>query len=478
MYNANSTPDELLHAYIDGELDTEFEQQFYSMLATDSEMRRRLRQFRTVRGEARRFGAVATPPPEVTSAVFTRLGFSTTPSASHSRLAGAALLLRSAWAPGVSAAAAVVITSLLILALQETPRTAAPPTLASEQPGPALHIAKPATSPSSADDPATTGAQHRPRIDDGTRSAGEGRTNVAAGDDRDAYRSGRTLAGIPSRLPSTAMATEEVEVKNPTPADGTGGSIVTDEQPVSYYAETRQIQPSDDVALPPSAAYVELPGSWADADPHGIASGGSDAAAMMAKQSMVGQGTPMPGVHAHDAIDTRRYFPALDGGPGLQFLSIEIRGVSAASFPAATIGTRSNPLMENMAAALYYSNEQHDVGLEYGQEPFSQHYNGMEFGKPVRYEQNLLTSWLLAGYRYRFAPVPMLGSVEPYVTAGIGSTLQAWPIARAGAGLMYMPDRRVRFHIGLEGALLAFPYQENWFTSKRAGLTYCISVLL
>ncbi|MGB5073939.1 MAG: hypothetical protein WBQ23_07375, partial [Bacteroidota bacterium] len=160
------------------------------------------------------------------------------------------------------------------------------------------------------------------------------------------------------------------------------------------------------------------------------------------------------------------------------FISVELRGVSAASFPNVTIGTRSDPWMANMAAAVYYSDDQDDFGLEYGQEPFSQHYSGVEYGKAVRYEQNLLASWILAGYRHRFTPWRALGSIEPYIATSFGATLEAWPLARAGMGIMYMPDRRVRFHVGLEGSLLAYPFQDKWFTSKRAGLSYGISVLL
>ena len=63
MYTEQSTPNELLHAYIDAELSPELEQQFFSMLASDGELRTRLRQLRGLRTEARRFGAVAAPPP-------------------------------------------------------------------------------------------------------------------------------------------------------------------------------------------------------------------------------------------------------------------------------------------------------------------------------------------------------------------------------------------------------------------------------
>lgn len=457
MYSAQSTPEELLHAFIDDELDTDLEQQFYTLLASDSDLRSRLRQLRAIRGEARRFGAFTAPSQELTGAVFSRLGFAPAQTA-HRNVFGAALLLRSAWSPVASAAAAAIITATLILGLSQQPKDATLPRLAeksiltntpSESP-----VIRHETKPSS---PAAINSTQRTPDPAQTTSTGQAPTS-------DRSEISAQLASVDVR---TAVDTEPLADVQPREVDQTPAGT-----------EVRRAQPSDDVAAAPTASYVEVPDNWASADfdressatPSGVM---ANPAAILASQ-----GLPGSVMLSQEPVDTRKYFPSLDGGPGLQHVSVELRGVSAASFPNVTIGSRSQPWMENMAVALYYSNEQDDFGLEFGQEPFSQHYHGVEYGKAVRYEQNLLTSWLLAGYRHRFEPWRMLGSVEPYFSAGFGSTMQAWPLARAGAGFMYMPDRRVRFQIGLEGTLLAYPYQDTWFTSKRAGLTYGISVLL
>jgi hypothetical protein len=469
MYSAQSTPEELLHAFIDDELDTELEQQFYTLLASDSDLRSRLRQLRAIRGETRRFGAFTAPSQELTGAVFSRLGFVPAQTA-HRNVFGAALLLRSAWSPVASAAAAAAITAMLIFGLSDQPKDATLPRLAENN-------------------VQTNTPSETPVILQQTESINQTPAAPARMQSRNLEQN---PAGSAAMVPSADRGNTDRGNTGRVPGDE-----VRTANPVTL-AEVRRAQPSDDVAAAPTASYVEVPDLWASADvdqdanantsganpldanplaanPAGAnSSGGTNSTAAI----LASQGFPGSGMHSQEAVDTRKYFPLLDGGPGLQHVSVELRGVSAASFPNVTIGSRSQPWMENMSVALYYSDEQDDFGLEFGQEAFSQHYHGVEYGKVVRYEQNLLTSWLLAGYRHRFEPWRMFGSVEPYFSAGFGSTMQAWPLARAGAGFMYMPDRRVRFQIGLEGTLLAYPYQDTWFTSKRAGLTYGISVLL
>lgn len=493
MYSAQSTPEELLHAFIDDELDTELEQQFYTLLASDGDLRNRLRQLRAIRGEARRFGAFTAPSQELTGAVFSRLGFAHSQTVNRN-VFGAALLLRSAWSPVASAAAAAIITATLIFGLSDQPKDATLPRLADKS----VLTNSPSESPmkglgAESSDPASVASADRTTNLAQAASADRvADADESAGADRSGSRHLAMSAGL-SGAPDFRTAADAEPLADARPrdtgldpagsgdelrsSDGSVGEEARTATPVTT-AEVRRAQQSDDVATAPTASYVEVPDSWASADADresGVVTSGapSNTAAILASQ-----GLPGAGILSREPVDTRKYFPSLEGGPGLQHVSIELRGVSAASFPDVTIGSRSQPWMENMAVALYYSNEQDDFGLEYGQEPFSQHYHGVEYGKAVRYEQNLLTSWLLAGYRHRFEPWRMLGSVEPYFSAGLGSTMQAWPLARAGAGFMYMPDRRVRFHIGLEGTLLAYPYQDTWFTSKRAGLTYGISVLL
>ncbi|MBE0643044.1 MAG: hypothetical protein IH600_03095 [Bacteroidetes bacterium] len=500
MYTAHSTPDELLHAYIDEELPAEIEQQFYAILATDGDLRARLRQLRGIRTEARRFGTVAAPPPELTSAVFGRLGFAHSSSVRPKHLLGAALLFRQAWAPVASAAAAAILTATVIFGLQGNLSRDSTPALADRQTNTATTPrpeSRDASATSNADGTQSTAVPSAAQPNAAQPSAAPSNERAANPSQSDHpaqnANASRTSASPAPASPAPASPVPAADPVQPSPdrsvaptfAASTASPAPTTPAPAGVTTQTdRSFADATDRAVSPQTAApqtsVPRPDTapFDDASPATERNGGwiptpaspmpTEDASILAQQGMAGQ----------DVVDTRRYFPMLNQEPVLHYLSVELRGVSAASFPDVTIGTRSNPWMANMAAAVYYSDEQEDYGLEYGQEPFSQHYHGVEHGKDVYYEQNLLTSWILLGYRHRFLPVQALGSIEPYVTTSLGTTLQAWPLARAGVGLMYMPDRRVRFHLGLEGSLLAYPYQNTWFTSKRAGFTYGISILL
>ncbi len=500
MYNALSTPDDLLHAYIDNEIEQELEQQLFTMLAADGELRARLRQMRGVRDEARRFGAVAAPPSALTSAVFERLGYAQLPQSHPSRMAGAALLLRSAWAPAV-AAVVTFLTATVIFGLHDTPSLN--PSASRQRD--AYAVSTPSKNTTESDSPVKFGpadAASSTQAAPGPSLAGAHDAQEAALTDLRSESSGSTpippsgiiSANTPEMItagasdPAIAGASDPIAAgtSDPIAADasdpiaaGTSDPIAAGaSDPATAESPVREIPVtvSDDVLAAQQAAGQISGSSIASTDESSqLTNGetGSIPAAAIPSHVLAQQGIAAP-----DIIDTRQYFPTLSAGPGDRFISVELRGVSATSFPEVTIGSRSDPWMENMAIGVYLGSERNDFGVEYGQEPFSQHYSGVENGKYVRYEQNMISSWVLGGYRHRFAPWRAFGSIEPYVATGIGATMEAWPLARAGMGIMYMPDRRVRFQLGFEGTLLAFPYQDKWFTSKRVGFTYGISVLI
>lgn len=479
------TPDELLHAWIDDELDPRHEPQFFASLATDRDMRDRLRQLRTVRDEARRFGASAAPPEAATTALFARLGLE---EKKERRTAAILPLFARAWSPVASAAAAAAITAMIFLGLQNTDVRSLGGEFAARDnaitPNSEQRIAK---EPSAITDAQAPPAEHVPTHED-LRTAGNEIANGRASHtlrESDATHSTATrfaaaqstAAGVAAEESGLRSAEESMELNardgaditgelpaiaariSARPAEGSAPEAFAD--PVLHEEIVMGEQPvfaSDDVSTDPDlySAYTEL--------------------SRTPREHSAMQSAPAEG--RLQTADTRQYFPDLASSPLLSAFSVELRGMNTTSFPEATVGTGSNPWLENMAVGVYYGAERHDIGLEFGQEPFAMHYNGVEGGKPVSYQQNLLTPWLLATWRYRFAPIRALAGLEPYVQTGLGSTTQLWPMARGGFGLMYMPDARVRFHVGIEGSLMAYPYQSEWFSSRRLGLTYGLSVLM
>lgn len=156
--------------------------------------------------------------------------------------------------------------------------------------------------------------------------------------------------------------------------------------------------------------------------------------------------------------------------------TLEYRNFELRSYPDATVPARSDPWFNNMSIGLFYTLTEHqNAGLEFGQEAFPQHYSGIENGKGVRYEQNLLTSWLAAAYRYKWNEISWLGGVRPFLSTSMGATVQAWSLVRSSVGIRYTPDRRVTLMIGADGSLLLYQFQNTWFTTKKVGVVYGIT---
>ncbi|MCZ7555685.1 MAG: hypothetical protein M5R41_04695 [Bacteroidia bacterium] len=438
--------DDLLHAWIDGELPTEQEPQFYSLLASDSVYRERLRQFQTIRRQALRYGVQATPPAELGTQLFERLGL---PADEHRSSRTRVLpFFATFWSPIASAAAAAFLTAVIILGIQKNNTSFENASLA-QQSG----VAAPTPQTLAADPAPNT---HPPRSLPSMK-----------------FVDARTASPASQVQPSPVQGVYNEAVSTDTPLEGEtspeNGSVSTAE---NHSVESGNVPTPfrTDALETPIAGTSEAPDEQESLRPEAHPSEGFTAVNDLPVAS--GQRDELSGYR-----DGPAPFPQQMALSAADILTIEIRGTTASSFPRATIPSNPAPWMENMAIGVFYPDEHTDLGLEYGQEAFSQHYSGMENGKYVRYEQNLRSSWLIATVRQRMGRIESLAGFEPYASISAGATFELWPLLKGGFGLMYMPDNRVRFHIGLEGALLAFPYQEQWFTSKRAGITYGLSVL-
>lgn len=447
MNNADTTADSMLHAYIDGELARGDEARFFAMLADDEDYRARLRDIKAIRLEALAGAALGAAPAESASALFARLDFAPIPPPRHGVILP---LLSAAWTPIASAAAAAFITAVIILGLRDTDVRNGDMQLAARQESASERVQQaPPTKEDASDDALRSSrAVTAPRTKR-VIAVPPGATGVAVpGDER------HTEGAL-------AMNTEAPGGEAGTRDGAHEHSVPTTDIVKLADNGTAHVPASADPATLPSLPTREGVAVYREGLP----------ATTVEQHTRAQSGLPLYGG------DTRGYQPSWRQSAADQGISVEVRGITAASFPDPTIASRSTPWMENMAIAAYYGGERHDIGVEFGQEAFSQHYGGVEQGKYVRYEQNLLTSWLLAGWRYRFRPLIALGGIEPYAGLGAGATFEGWPLLRGGVGIMYMPDQRVRFHLGLDGTIMTFPYQGRWFTSKRAGTTYGISVL-
>jgi hypothetical protein len=155
-------------------------------------------------------------------------------------------------------------------------------------------------------------------------------------------------------------------------------------------------------------------------------------------------------------------------------VALQLRGIAARSFPGATIAPQSNPWFKDMAvSASYVLDAHHSIGIEAGQEAIMQQYRGIEHDSTVRYEQNPMMFWGGIQYQYSTGPITALEGIRLYGSVLAGAT-KFGPVGRAGAGLQYNLDNRVRLLAGIEGTALAYPFQDQWFMSRKLGFTYGI----
>ncbi|MFM7774376.1 MAG: hypothetical protein ACKO9V_05955, partial [Candidatus Kapaibacterium sp.] len=101
------TSSELLHSFLEGELDAALEPSLFSELNTSGELRAEMRDMLAVQRAVKRDRAAIVPPLASTAAVFGALGMSTSLVVSNGWLSG---LWSKAWAPLAAAVVSGVVT--------------------------------------------------------------------------------------------------------------------------------------------------------------------------------------------------------------------------------------------------------------------------------------------------------------------------------------------------------------------------------
>jgi len=158
----------------------------------------------------------------------------------------------------------------------------------------------------------------------------------------------------------------------------------------------------------------------------------------------------------------------------LDNMQFEIRGFSLANYPQPRTLPQSDPIFKNMAGGVYYMlNDEHALGAEFGQEAFSQRFNGIEEDTTVNYQQYLILPW--TGMSYRWTPDIPFKNIRPLGGITLAGTTGG-PVGRAILGVKLFPDNPVSMMLAAEGAVFAYQYQNAMFTSPKFGIMYGVSV--
>lgn len=167
-------------------------------------------------------------------------------------------------------------------------------------------------------------------------------------------------------------------------------------------------------------------------------------------------------------------------------VTLYARNVALQSDPAPEVQSQRESWFRNVNLGVMYSlSEHHSIGLEAGQEAFPQTFTGLtetgtrtssqlltgiEGGMPVRIEQNPLAYWATAVYQ--FNGDALLPHVHPFLQLQVGGAFRLGGLGRASAGLKFKPVERIAIVVGIEGSMLMYRFQDNWFQTNKLGMTY------
>lgn len=442
-----NTNEELIHRFIDGELSGAEEEQLFSSLAANPDLRAHLHEMQAIRTATRNYAATIVPPAALTQQTFELLGFSTSTGASvattstfFNSLLG---FFKAQWLPLVSiVTVSGIITTIAVTSSNDTPT-------ATESNAQRI-VQQQQFESNESSEPSTSDAQQQTEISEpANESASHQESNVTTNAET-------RIAGIKSNEP--AHSNHRQTDKSTTTVNEQARGLSDAENPIVH--SNRDADRSTTIQ---AATSEDREATHPTFDVHEV-----DTRAMEPRvQSSNETGTRIPSVISSRDLWVGFLLP--------ERFSIEYRASSLRTTPNSSVPSRSDPLFNNMYIGVHYSlTERHQIGLAIGQEAFPQRFNGKENSRAVRYEQNLLTQWFSASYRYRFGGIRSLGGIEPFATMHAGITAERWPFMKAEVGLMYSPMAPLTFVVGLDGRALYYPFQSTWFGTTKYGVTYGI----
>jgi hypothetical protein len=148
------------------------------------------------------------------------------------------------------------------------------------------------------------------------------------------------------------------------------------------------------------------------------------------------------------------------------------------SSPSSTLPSQTDPYLLNMRGSIFYlADENHSIGIEAGREAFAQRFSQpLAFGTTAHYEQNPIAWWVTAAYRYQSGELTPIPGLRGFIQTNIGGALELGPLGRGILGLQYDIAPGLLFQVGAEGSVLIYKLDKTYFTTRKVGLMYGLSM--
>lgn len=399
---------------LDGELDAAAEPALFAEMAASAELRNEFKQQLAIRTAVQQDRMVLLPPAALTGAVFTGLGFAAPIAGAAAGAVGGSAV--AAWLTklGIPLLSAAAAAGITLVATQQPSKESASPST----------VAAPAAAiQASTQHVAPISAAPSMRSTDNTALAAAERNAAAAYKafaraQHENERLRAMLAEAEQRIPL-----QNIENQPATPQATTADAFTASEPTVTSFTVVNDVRLSRDASHRPvnTATYAERAQAW-------------------------------------------QRFPA--------FL-VQARGFSLTPMASISVPAQTS-VTDNMGVSvLYQLSEAHGLGMEFGSETFAQVFQGLRNGQLIRYEQQPSASW--AGVFYRYQHTPIAENLRPFAQALAGGS-RFGPIGRATVGFSYAPAGPLTFLVGVEGSMMAYTFQNTWFTATNLGLTYGVAL--
>lgn len=425
MEELNLTPSELLHAYLDGELDAGMEPQMFATLNSSPDLQTEMRELIALRRAVRDDAVAFTPPLASTAAIFGTLGF-TAPAV----IGGAGGFLSGwigkAWIPALSAALGVAATWAGFTFFgerneqnqtmnQAQVQQAAQPQFASEQ------IVR-------------TDTVFVPK---------------------ETVREVVRVKIVPQ---------EKIVYVNNTPqtAESQMQQPSSREQITKQQTDNSQPTPTLRQLLLASAAK---PDNIIEEQTPELLRYAPLIVRRTAGSSLLSPaGTPLADIVNTSQEQMPDYVP--ESYP--KFL-LSMRGLSGSSLVNVTAQAESGFGFNNVAVgAMYWFNQSVGVGVEIGREPYAMNFRGVTNNVQVRYDVQPSLLWASGMFQVRMEP---FSGLQPFAQLNAGFTTYG-PIGRVIAGTYYSPMKQLRLLGGFEYSHLLYTYQNTTYQTPKVGFTY------
>lgn len=426
MENLEPTSSELLHSFMEGELDSSLEPSLFAHLNSSSELRTEMRDLLAMQRAVKRDRAAIVPPLASTAAVFGALGMSTSLLVNSS---WASALWSKVWAPVTAAVLGGAVTWFAV-----SPNTAKNAQQNMQQSTTQATLNQTGDNVSVAVIHDTVIVTKTQRIvvtkDSGSRVQDDKLISAPA-------------LGVASSSDSAPSASAPLlSISNQlaaVPVNENGARVVKQQEKTEI--EQFQAQPAT---------------------------------------ILVRRVNPEAMVSATEVVNGTRELPELEAlaRPFERSFSASLRAINASSY----VDMSGTPSVEdgfnNVALGVFYGfSDWFGAGVEIGRESFAMSFKGVSDGTVMRYEstQNLLWGSVQA----QLYPFPSLRSRgwQPFFQFNGGFTNYGF-MTKGLFGTSYAPTAHVKMMFGFEATGLFYSVQGTPFTTPKLGITYGIGYQL